>query len=145
MISKPVTKVDSSAFNNMTILEDIYLPNTITNIGDSAFYNCYKLVEVINNSSLNIEVGSDTYGGIAYYAKEIHDGESKIVTKDDFLFYTHNKVNYLLSYVGNATEITLPENYNGQTYEIYKYAFYDRCYDLTSVTIPDSVTGIELN
>ncbi len=141
-IADGVTSIGNNAFEACNSLTSVTIGNGVTNIGDRAFNNCYKLVEVINNSSLNIEVGSDTYGGIAYYAKEVHDGESKIVTKDDFLFYTYDEVNYLLSYVGNATEITLPENYNGQSYEIYKYAFYDRCYDLTSVTIPVSVTSI---
>ena len=140
-ISDSVTSIGKSAFSTCESLTSLTIGKGVTNIGKSAFYNCYKLVEVINNSSLNIEVGSDTYGGIAYYAKEIHGGGSKIVTKDDFLFYTYDKVNYLLGYTGNAAEITLPKSYNGQSYEIYKYAFYEP-YELTSVTIPDSVTGI---
>ena len=137
-----VTSIGKNAFRSCEILTSVTIGNGVTNIGDTAFYGCYKLVEVINYSSLNIEAGSDAYGYIAYYAKEIHNGVSKVVYKDDFIFYTYNGVNYLLGYLGNAAEIILPESYNGQSYEIYKYAFYDRCYGLRSVTIPVSVTGI---
>ena len=52
------------------------------------------------------------------------------------------EVNYLLAYVGNDTELSLPESYNGENYIIYKYAFpYDE--SLTNVTIPNRVTSIE--
>ena len=64
-----------------------------------------------------------------------------IIGKDGYLFYTSDKMNYLLGYVGDDTKLTLPTNYNGQDYEIYKYAF-EGCSNLTSVTIPDSVTSI---
>ena len=73
----------------------------------------------------------------------MHNGKSKIVEKNGYLFYTFDGTNYLLGYVGakSATALTLPESYNGENYEIYDYAFYD-CYRLKSVTIPNSVTSI---
>ena len=108
---------------------------------DSAFSGCYKLVEVINNSSLNITKGSSDNGYVARYALNVKNGgSSDIVNRNDYLFYTDNGTNYLLGYVGNATDLELPENYNGNSYEIYKYAFYG-C-GLTSITIPNSVTSI---
>ena len=75
------------------------------------------------------------------YALEVHNGDSKIVNKNGDLFYTHGETNYLLGYTGTSTELTLPENYNGENYEIYKYSFYKND-KLTKVTIPDSVTSI---
>jgi len=113
----------------------------VTSIGDYAFRYCYKLVELINRSSLDIVAGSSSYGYAAYYAKEVHSGESKIVNQQDYLFYTYNGVNYLLGYVGSDTELVLPASYNGANYEIYQYAFY-RNKKITSIEISDSVTSI---
>lgn len=115
-----------------------------TDIGDSAFQYCYKLVEVISN---NVIKGSDDAGYVAYYALNIKnpnaDYNSDIVNQDGFLFYTYDNQNYLLGYVGDETEIVLPEKYNGQDYKIYKYAFNkDVTSDLTSVVISDGVTEI---
>ncbi len=141
-IPNGVTSIGNYAFYNCSGLTSVTIPNGVTSIGERAFYNCYKLVEVINKSSLNITKGSSNNGCIAYYALNVKKGgTSDIVNKNGYLFYTYENVNYLLSYVGVNTDLTLPDDYNGQNYKIYNYAFYN-CSGLTSVTIPDSVTSI---
>ncbi len=141
IIPDSVTIIGSDAFSDCISFTSITIPDSVTSIGVDAFSGCYKLVEVINKSSLNIALGSPTYGYVAYYAKEVHSGNSKIVNKDGYLFYTYGGTNYLLGYVGIDTVLILPENYNGESYEIYKYALYGQV-DITSVTIPSNVTGI---
>ena len=145
-IGNGVTSIGSNVFESCGSLISITIGNSVTNIGNDFFLGAFedscKLVEVINHSSLNITKGSTDYGYVGYYALEIHNGnESKIVNKDGYLFYTYNAINYLLGYVGNKTNLTLPENYNGENYEIYKYAFYKND-TITSVIIPNSVTSI---
>ncbi len=108
-------------------------------VAEYAFSGC-NLIEVINYSSLNIVAGEYSYGEVAINAIEVHNGESKIVNKEDFIFYAHDGINYLVGYVGNETALALPENYNGQNYEIYKLAFYRS--NLVSVIISDGVTKI---
>ena len=137
----PVTSIGSSAFYYCDSLTSVTIGNNVTSIGSYAFSGCYKLVEVINHSSLNITAGNSSNGYVGAYAKEVHKGESKIVNYNDYLFYTYNGVNYLLGYVGNDKDLVLPESYKGENYEIYEYTFYERN-DITSVVISNGVTII---
>ena len=129
--------IDSFAFADCISLYSITLPKDVR-IADAAFPGCCKLVEVINNSSEDITVGF----GVAASAIEVHTGKSKIVNKDGYIFYTAGGVNYLVGYAGDDTELTLPKDYNGEGYEIYKYAFYEND-NVTKIIIPDSVSKID--
>ena len=141
-IGNSVTSIGVWAFDGCSGLTSVTIGGNVTSIGGGAFEGCYKLVEVINKSGLNITKGSSDNGYIAYYALNVKkDGTSDIVNKEGYLFYTYDNVNYLLAYVGSNTDLTLPDDYNGQNYKLNNYAFYN-CSGLTSVAIPDSVTSI---
>ncbi len=144
-IPDSVTSIGRSAFSYCTSLESITIPDSVTSIGDYAFGGCYKLVEVYNLSSLTIERGSDLNGYVGYYALDIYtstDSESKLHTDDNgYIFYVNGETVYLIGYKGEATELTLPSNYNGSNYIINQYAFGD-CDSLTSINIPDGVNSI---
>ena len=131
------------AFSNCFLLSSITIGINVTSIGDYAFAKCSKLVEIINKSkNLNITKGSENNGYVGYYALNVKtSGESEVVNKDGFLFYTYNNVNYLFGYTKPDAELVLPEKYNNANYKIYKYAF-GGYFRLTNVTIPDSVTSI---
>lgn len=126
-----------SAFVGKTDLVSITIPSNVSSIEDGAFSQCYKLVEIINHSSINLTVGASTHGGIAAYAKEIHDEESKIENVDGYLFYS----SYLIASPENHGVLTLPDSYNGGNYSIYQYAFYSRD-NITALIIPDAVLSI---
>ena len=166
-IPDSVTSIGDYAFKSCTSLTSVTIGSGVTSIRSYAFYGCYKLVEVYNLSSLNITVGSNNNGYVGYYAKVVHtslDEESILETVGDYIFMTWEDKYYLSTYIGNETEITLPQSYNGNIYDIYQYAFYKNrvnkiiipdsvtfigkdafyyCTSLTSVTIPNSVTFIE--
>ena len=141
VIPDGVTSIGEQAFELCYSIASITIPKSVSNIGSGAFHYCAKLIEVINHSSLNITKDSKENGYVAFYALDIHNGKSKIVNVNDYLFYTYDGNNYLLGYVGNKETITLPENYNAKPYEIYYAAFYNNI-NLTSITIPDSIKKI---
>ena len=138
---KPVKEIGNKAFYDNDNIVSVKIPDSVTSIGEDTFKYCYKLVEVINKSSLDIQKGEYFNGYVAYYALEVHNGESKIVNNDGYLFYTYEGVIYLVNYIGTDTELTLPANYNGENYIINNYAFYSND-NITSVIIPDSITSI---
>lgn len=150
VLNEGLTTIGSSAFSNCKSLSSVKLPSTLTSIGSSAFYNCIYLVEVYNlTSSLEITLGSEDNGYVAYYAKKIHttDEPSIIVTTEDgYSFANFDSKAYLISYSGNSNELVLPESfeYDGTTissYEIAGYAFYKNT-DITSIIMPSSVKAI---
>ena len=142
VIPDGVTSIGDDAFMDCIKLTSITIGRGLQSIGNFAFDTCTKLVEVINNSQLEIKADNSDYRDLCENAIEIRKGgTSKIVKSGDYLFYPYNDVNYLFDYVGSNKNLTLPKNFNGQKYEIYKYAFFNR-EDIKSVTISDGVTSI---
>ena len=147
VIPDSVTGLYDRAFENCTSLTSVVIGDSVNSIVLYAFYDCYKLIEVYNLSDLDITVGSSLNGYVGYYAKNVYtetSGASKLVEKDGYIFYTDEENNeyYLMGYVGEDTELVLPDDIYGHGYTIYQYAFYNQD-DLTSVEIPDGVTRIE--
>ena len=145
VISDGVTDIGNHAFAGRYNLVSVTVSSSVTSIGGFAFSECVNLVEIINLSELPLESVESSelykYGYITKYAIEVHNGKSKIVDKDGFLFYTHNNTNYLIGYSGTESQLVLPKDYNGNKYEIYKYAFaFDK--ELRSVIIPNNITNI---
>ncbi len=143
-IPTTVTSIGYKAFYLCKSLTSITIPNSVTSIGNEAFYSCSKLVEVYNLSSLNITAGASGNGYVGYYAKVINKSTSQpsiLRRVKNYIFMTWEGNYYLMGYVGNEKELTLPESYNGSDYKIYKSAFYNRN-DITKVIIPNSVTSI---
>ena len=140
VIPDGVTSISDYAFANCSTITSVTIPDSVISIGNSAFSSCTKIVEVINHSSLDITAGSNEHGEVAKSAKVVHSGKSLIVDVNDYLFFTHNGVNYLLGYNGKDTELVLPDSYNGEKYEIYSYAF-SYSNEITSIVIPRNVAA----
>lgn len=138
-LSENLTTLAKGVFYGCESLTSIILPESLTSIGSEAFKECYKLVEIYNKSALELEIGSQDNGYVAFYAKEIYTSEfeSKVSVNDDgYILYTEGDSVSLLGYSGSETNLILP-----MVTEINKYAFYG-CNDLTLAIIPNGVTTI---
>ena len=101
VIPDSVTSIGDYAFYYCKSLTSVTIPNSVTSIGNSAFRNCTSLISVtIPNSVTSIG-------------------------------------NYAFSSCTSLTSVTIPDSVTS----IGDYAFYS-CKSLTSVTIPNSVTSI---
>ena len=141
VIPDTITKINDYAFNHCASLISVTLPESLTEIGTDAFNDCNRLVEVYNLSSLNVNDTRAT-GYVGAYAKAIHtslDEPSILETVNDFIFATSQEKHYLVAYTGSDTEITLPDFYKGNSYEINEDALIG---EVTKVTIPSTVTKI---
>ena len=73
-IKEGLTTIEESAFSGCSSLCGIYLPSTLTSIGNNAFSGCISLTSIMNNSTFDLQSGSDAYGGVALYATDIFTG-----------------------------------------------------------------------
>ncbi len=133
--------IDTGAFLGCASLISISIPKTLTEIRETAFSECYRLVKITNHSDLALTPGTTDHGYIARYAQEINDPNIILSIIGDYRFYISGDKSYLLSYSGNDSVITLPNDCYGNSYEIYPYAFYE-IVGITKITLSDGVTVI---
>ena len=142
--NKPVKEIATSAFASVNSFYSIVIPSSIERIGSDAFNYANRLIEVYNLSQhINIQIGVEDDSKLGAFAKFEYnslDTPSVIEAVGDFDFVTLNGVNYLLGYNGNDVKLTLPENYNGENYKIYNYAFAGHK-QLISIVVPRAVYG----
>ncbi len=109
------------AFSNCYSLLSIEIPSTLTGCAIEAFENCYRLAEVVDKS----QGQTVATNAIIPNLKHVSTDASIIDYVDDFAFLTVDSESYLIGYVGEATDIVLPESYNGGNYKLNNNAFYN--------------------
>ena len=137
-IPNSVINICSSAFRNCTSLKEVTIPASVTDIGDEAFgyYSDIDGSEIKKVDGFKINYVKNTYGH--YYAtKNGFSDEDCIITNE-----LNDGTLEISNYAGNSATYEIPGEIDGKkVVRIGDSAFID-CTELTSVTIPDSVTDI---
>jgi hypothetical protein len=117
----PVTEIADGAFKSKYGIYEIYIPNSVTTIGDSAFEWCYDLTKVIFNGDIKL-------------------GERAFASCHKLQTVNTVKVIEMGSYAFMATGLKVVE-LSAKLAVISQYAF-DSCDQLTSVYINEGTTTI---
>ena len=121
--SYTVTKIGDKAFRWCTELVSVTIPNTVTSIGEEAFWDCNITSITIPNSVTSIERWA--FIGCENLASVIIPNSVTTIGEQAF------------SDCRSLTSITIPNSVR-----TIDFATFDCCESLTSITIPNSVTTI---
>lgn len=142
-----LSAIDSFAFYKCTYLTYISLPPQLSTIKYNAFDNCNKLSLINNQSQLNVQIGTEHNGKVAFYAKNIiTSDETQFKEIGDYLFKINEdstEIN-LIRYIGNDSIINLPQSVFEKKYKIAPNAFYANK-TIREVNFSEGVTEIGLS
>jgi len=129
IIEEGVTRIGSGAFEGLTVLKSVTIPNTVTAIADKAFAGCVSLTSVTIPGKVE-SIGKGTFEGCRNLAfVTIQSGVKSI---GDFSFAGSNSL----------TSITIPRSVTSIGESAFNCAYGQSCLDMKSITIPEGVVSI---
>ena len=147
-IPNSVTSIGELAFYNCSGLTSVTIPNSVTSIGGGAFYGCSGLTSITIPNSVT-SIGNSAFYGCSGLTSNVTIPNS-VTSIGELAFYN----------CSGLTSVTIPNSVTnigegvfygcssltsvaigGSVTSIGHYAFYN-CSGLTSITIPNSVTSI---
>ncbi len=147
-IPNSVTTIGNNAFSNCTGITSIEIPNSVTTIGEEAFNGCSGLTSIVIPNSVTT-IGKEAFDGIKtvinlskVYVYNV--SEQKVINapygfiEDNFVLGEVDKLETLVAYIGDDSDIRLPKSYQGKKYVVGEKAF-EGYLNMTDLDIPEYV------
>ena len=136
-IPNSVTSIGEYAFYNCTSLTSVAIPDSVTSIGDDAFSNCKSLTSVTIPDSVT-SIGDAAFASCTSLTGIwVAEGNSHYANDASGVLFNKDKTTLVQCPGAFSGSYAIPNSVTS----IVGYAF-DGCASLTSVTIPDGVTSI---
>lgn len=144
-IGKSVKIIGNRAFENCQSLKTIYLPNSVEEIGGEAFYECFALNSITIPESVTF-IGELAFAFCQKLKEIIVDENNPNYSSIDGVLFNKDQTTLIQYPIGKGGEYDIPDSVT----KIESCAFasswqYNFKNDLTSVTIPSSVTHFGVN
>ena len=123
-IPDSVTSIGDMAFYGCDNLTNIIIPDSVTSIGNGAFYDCYNLTNIIIPDSVT-SIENYAFSGCANFTSITIPDSVTSIGEGAF------------SSCRILTSITIPDSVTSISDSTFRY-----CYKLTDIIIPNSVTSI---
>ena len=134
-IPNSVTTIGDRAFFRCEGLTSVTIPNTVTTIGESAFSDCSGLTSVTIGNSVT-SIGEGAFENCSNLEEIIVSADNPAYSSLDGVLYNKDKTE-LLKWPDKKLNVTIPNSVTTIGESAFSY-----CDGLISIVIPDSVTTI---
>ena len=135
LIPNSVKTIGESAFCASNALTSVTIPNSVTTIGSSAFSGCSSLSSISIPNSV-ISIGSNAFLANNLSSINVEDGNPKYDSRDG--------CNAIIETETNTLIVGCKKSFIPTSVKIIGHWAFAGCNNLTSITIPNSVTTIGL-